>query len=166
MRLIVTLYHLAKSWFLLARIDQTILYMGTGCRFVTMVWARRLYGPIALLYIFSIAGIYLQSVEERYGLILLIPIAAISIARAVFPDITNQSLQREIFRCAYHADMKSQAAHVNINKLMHKQGEKPVPLPVGGDFRRMQESLTNQVKYYNALKGDAAAAIGGLFLRR
>lgn len=131
-----------------------------------MVWARRLYGPISLLYVFAIAGIYLQSVEERYGLLLLIPIAAISIARAVFPDITNQSLQREIFRCSYHADMKSQAAYVNVNLLMHKHGEKPVPLPVSGDFSRMQESLTNQVKCYNALKGNAAAAIGGLFLRR
>ena len=83
----------------------------------------------------------------------LIPIAAISIARAVFPDTTNQSLQREIFRCAYQAEMKAQAAYVNVNLLMHKHGEKPVPLRVGGDMiSRMLESRTNQVKCYNALK--------------
>ena len=94
------MYRLIKSWFLLARIDQTILYMGTGHRFGSMVWARRLYSPIALLYVFAIVGIYLQGFEERYGLYLLIPIAVISIARAMFPDNTNQSLLREIFRRA------------------------------------------------------------------
>ena len=162
----VMIYRLIKSWFLLARIDQSILYMATNHRFSTMTWARRLYSPISLVYIFAIAAIYLQGIQDQYGLILLVPIAAVSIARSLFPDSTNQSLQREIFRCAYHADMKSQAAHVNVNMLMHKHGEKPVPLPVSGDFSRMQESLTNQVNYYIAHKGNAATAIGGLFLRR
>ena len=114
---------------------------------------------------FLVAGIYLQGIEERYGLFLLAPIAVTYIARAMFPDTTNQSLQREIFRCAYHADMKSQAAYVNVNLLMRKQGEEPVQLPVRGDFSRMQESLTNRVKHYQAHKGNAAAAIGSLFLR-
>ena len=83
----------------------------------------------------------------------------------MLPDLTSRLLKREIFRCAHHADMKAQAAYLNAKLLMDDLGKGGRPLSVQGDFQRMQESLTNRVRKYRALKEDLRAAIGGLVLR-
>ena len=159
------IYNLLRSWLVLARVDQDILYMATGRQFATMKWARRLYSPVATVSVVVGAWIYLDDIRQSAVAFLFVPAAIAFVARAVFPDLTNRLLEREIFRCAYHADIKAQGAYVNAKLLMDDLGKGGEPIPVQGDFQRMQESLTNPVRRYLALKGNAQAAVGRLILR-
>ena len=158
-------YNLLRSWLVLARVDQDILYMATGHQFATMKWARRLYSPVATVSVVVGAWTYLDDIRQSAVALLFVPAAMAFVARAVFPDLTGRLLEREVFRCAYHADIKAQGAYVNAKLLMDGLGKGGQPIPIQGDFQRMQESLTNPVRRYLALKGDGQAAIGRLTLR-
>ena len=158
-------YNLLRTWLVLARVDQDILFMATGHQFATMKWARRLYSPVATVSVVVGAWIYFEDIRESALAFLFVPAAIAFVARAVFPDLTDRLLEREIFRCAHHADMKAQGAYVNVKLLMDDLGRGGQPIPIQGDFQRMQESLTNPVRRYMALKEDARAAVDGLILR-
>ena len=159
------IYNLLQTWLVLARVDQDILYMATGHQFATMKWARRLYSPVATVSVVVGAWIYLEDIRESAVAFLFVPAAIAFVARAVFPDLTNRLLEREVFRCAYHADIKAQGAYVNAKLLMDDLGKGGQPIPVQGDFQRMQESLTNPVRRYLALKENARTAVGRSILR-
>ncbi len=157
------IYNLARVWLVLARVDQDTLYMATGHHFATMKWTRRLYSPLATISVVVGVLIYLEDIRESVAAFLFVPAVVAFVARAMFPDLTSRLLEREIFRCAYHADMKAQGAYVNVKLLMDDLGKGGKFIPVQGDFQRMQESLTNPVRRYLALKVDARSAIDGFF---
>lgn len=159
------IYDLLRVWLVLARVDQDILFMATGHRFATMKWTRRLYSPLATISVVVGILIYLEDIRESVVAFLFVPATIAFVARAVFPDLTNRLLEREIFRCAYHADMKAQGAYVNAKLLMDDLGRDGKFIPVQGDLQRMQESLSNPVLRYLSLKDDARASIGRFFRR-
>ena len=139
--------------------------MATGHQFATMRLARRIYSPMATTLVVVGVWIYVEDIRQSAVAFLFVPAAIAFVARAMLPDLTSRLLEREIFRCAHHADMKAQAAYLNAKLLMDDLGKGGRPLSVQGDFQRMQELLTNRVHKYRALKEDLRAAIGGLVLR-
>ena len=139
--------------------------MATGYQFSTMRWARRLYSPMATTLVVVGVWIYVEDIRQSDVAFLFVPAAIAFVARAMMPDLTSRLLEREIFRCAHHADLKAEASYLNAKLLMDDLGKGGRPLPVQGDFQRMQESLTNRVLKYRALKKDVGAAIGGIILR-
>ena len=158
-------WNFLRSWLVLGRVDQDIVYMATGHQFPIMKWARRLYIPVATVSAAVGPWIYLDDIRQSAVAFLFVPAAIAFVARAVFPDLTNRLLEREIFRCAYHADIKAQIAYVNAKPLMDDLGKGDQPIQIQGDFQRMQESLTKPVRSYVALKENARVAIGGAILR-
>ncbi len=156
---------LLSVWLVLARVDQDTLNMATGHQFATMRWARRLYSPVATTLVVVSVWIYVEDIRQSAVAFLFVLAAIALVARAMLPDLTSRLLEREIFRCAHHADLKAQASYLNAKLLMDDLGKGGQPLPVQGDFERMQESLTNRVSKYRALKEDVRAAFGGLVLR-
>lgn len=160
-----SIYRLLSVWLVLVRVDQDTLNMATGHHFTTMRWARRLYSPVATIPVVVGVMIYVEEIRQSAAAFLFVPAAVAFVARAMLPDLTSRLLEREVYRCAHHADMKAQGAYLNAKLLLDDLGKRGQPLPVKGDVQRMQETLTNRVQKYRALKEDARAAIGGIVLR-
>ena len=116
------IYDLPSVWLLLARVDQDTLYMATGHQFATMKWARRLYSPMATILVVVGVWIYIEEIRQSALAFLFVRAAIAFVARAMLPDLTSRLLEREIFRCAHHADMKAQAAYLNAKLLMDDLG--------------------------------------------